>query len=215
MRAGALLLAVAAGLAAAGVAGGGVWLALREGRDRGAAGDLADARLDAVRLVYPAALARAGAGRRGGALETLDLAATWPGLEPLPQRRPGAPEPAQVFISVRPQTAAIDPAERPVKLYARFFAPEIWSEPGGLVMRRFEPGSPYAREELFLVPPEGRAFSARCTRPAQPADGLPETCVSQMWIKGLEVQVRFAPALLPEWEALQGGARRLVEGMVR
>ena len=210
MRAGALLLAVAA----VGAAGGGLWLALRE-RDGGVAADFADASIGAVRLVYPAALARAGAGRRGGALEALDLAATWPGLQPVPQRRPGVPEPALVFVSLRPQSAAIDPAERPVKLYARFFSPEVWSEPGGLVMRRFEPGSPYAREELFMAPPEGRAFAARCSRPAQPADGLSETCFSEMWIKGLDVQVRFSPALLPEWEAVQGGARRLVEGMVR
>lgn len=175
----------------------------------------AQAMLGPVRLTYPAAMARAGDGRKGGALDTLDLMATLPDFRAPVAPRPGLLQPALIFIALRPQEATLDPAERPVQLYAPFLSPEIRSEAGGLQMRRFGPGSPYGRENLYIVPPEGRAFSARCSRPADPPDGLPETCISDMRLKGLDVQVRFSPAQLPEWESIQAGVARLVEEMAK
>ncbi len=47
-----------------------------------------------------------------------------------------------------------------------------------------------------MAPPEGRVFAARCTRPMQPPDGLPNTCLSEMRFNGLDVRLRFSPNLL-------------------
>ena len=173
------------------------------------------ATLGAVRLTYPAAMARTGDGRKGGALDALDLVAALPDFRVSPPQRPGLAQPALIFITLRAQEATPDPAGRPVQLYARFLSRESWSEAGGLTMRRFEPGSPYGREDLYIAPPEGRAFSARCTRPADPPDGLPETCLGDMRLKGLDVQFRFSPAQLPEWEAIKAGMEKLVDAIAK
>ena len=102
-----------------------------------------------------------------------------------------------------------------MKLYARFLEQTAWNNPGGLIMRRFEKGSPYEREDLYLAPPEGRIFAARCMRPSQPPDGLPNTCITEFRLRGLDAQLRFVPDLLPEWERLMDGARGLIESLAR
>ena len=82
-------------------------------------------------------------------------------------------------------------------------------------MRRFEAGSPYDREELYIAPPEGRTFYARCMRPIQPPDGLPESCISEFRQGGLDIRVRFNPELLPHWSQLTEGVRGLVRSLQR
>ena len=52
-------------------------------------------------------------------------------------------------------------------------------------------------------------------RPRSPPDGLPDTCIQDFRIGALDVQMRFSPNLLAQWERLREGARRLVEGMAR
>ena len=120
-----------------------------------------------------------------------------------------------IFLTIRPKDPTIDPADRPAKLYARFLETTGWSHPGGLVMRRFENGSPFEREELYMTPPEGRVFAARCARPIQPPDGLPNTCISEIRIEGLDVQMRFSPDMLVNWETLVLGSRQLVSSFLR
>lgn len=150
-----------------------------------------------------------------GADDGLDLAARFPDFRPLaPERGRGSAE-AAVFLHLQAEDGALEPGERAAKLYARFLERDQWTHPGGLIMRRFEPGSPYQREELYIAPPEGRLFTARCTRPPQPPDGLPNTCISELRLRGLDAQLRFAPELLPEWERLMAGTRGLVESLAK
>ena len=157
--------------------------------------------------------------RNGGELDHVDLVARFPDF--LPARQTSGARAArdteevrQVVVTLSAPDDSVDPAERPAKLYARFLAPDVWSHPGGLVMRRFETGTPYDNEELYLAPPEGRAFSARCMRPAQPPDGLPDSCIADLRQSGFDVRFRFPPELLPEWQALSDGVRGLVRSLM-
>jgi hypothetical protein len=150
----------------------------------------------------------------GGRIEQLDLAIHHPSFRPLSLMSERGPD-TTLNVRISPKDDSLDPSERPAKLYARFLEVDQWSHPGGLLMRRFEPGSPYEREELYIAPPEGRLFSARCQRPAQPPDGLPNTCISEIRLRGLDVQLRYPPELLPEWEHLIAGTRGLIESVVQ
>lgn len=156
---------------------------------------------------------------RGGDLRQIDLVAHFPDFRPGSRQtpRPGQAmqSPQEVVVTILPPDGAVEPAERPSKLYARFLEPDAWSHPGGLVMRRFEDGSPYEREELYIAPPEGRTFYARCMRPIQPLDGLPESCISEFRQGGLDIRVRFSPELLPQWSQLTEGVKGLVRSLAR
>ena len=121
-----------------------------------------------------------------------------PATRPRPCRRRHRRADARqlIFLTLRPEDETADPADRTEKLYARFLQSDVWQEDGGLVMRRFETGSPYGREELHFVPPEGRIFAARCMRPMQPPSELPSTCLSALRLDGLDIDIRFSPTLL-------------------
>lgn len=204
-----VLVAVAA-LAAMGLGAALVYDRLSAGARRAQGGDTY---VGNVRLRLPPGYARFPIGRRGGMHDRLDLVAFAPSLQPAGD----AAEPRNdlVFISLTPAEPTVDPADRPVKLYARFLEEESWSEPSGLLLRRFQAGSPYAFEDLYIAPPEGRAFSARCTRVREKPDGLPETCLTDLRIGGLDAQLRYAPDLLPQWQALIDSAQRFIGGMIR
>ena len=157
--------------------------------------------------------------RNGGEQDHVDLVARFPDF--LPARSVSAAgairdvdEARQVVVTLAAPDDVVDPADRPSKLYARFLSPDVWSHPGGLVMRRFEAGTPYDSEELYLAPPEGRAFSARCMRPGHKPDGLPDSCIADFRMSGLDVRIRFQPDLLPEWQSLIEGVRGLVRSIL-
>lgn len=176
--------------------------------------------LGKIRLSVPPAYIRNPESRRPGEFSELDLAAFASDFRPAQGNRalrPGAEDvaPDIVFLTLREQEKSLDPAERPARLYVRFLEQEEWSHPGGLTMRRFEATSPFAREDLYMAPPEGRVFAARCMRPSQPPDGLPNTCISEIRIAGLDVRLRFSSNLLTDWENLMAGVRGLIQSMAR
>jgi hypothetical protein len=118
---------------------------------------------------------------------------------------------SSVAITLTPRDDGLDPSERPAKLYARFLTPETHEGPGGLVLRHFEPGSPYDSEELLIAPPDGRTFFARCPKTDAGAPG--EACISVFRNGGLDVELRYPPALLEHWDALIDGAQALIAKM--
>jgi hypothetical protein len=158
-------------------------------------------------FLIPPAYVRAGALPRPGTQERVDLALAFPGLEPAASTTTGA-----IYVALLREDGVIDPAERVNDIYGRFLEPDIWQNPGGLLLRRFSAESPYADEELFLSPPDGRAFTARCRKP-QARDGatrggdIGEACLWRFRIGGADAQVRFPPELLPQWEAMAEGVR--------
>ena len=180
------------------------------------------AQIGTVAVVYPPAYARFGPGRSGGLLDRIEMAFTFSDLRAagdaasaLPADDSVGPATRQlVFVTLRREDELADPADRTEKIYARFLQSDVWQEEAGLVMRRFEAGSPYEREELHFVPPEGRVFAARCVRPTQPPSDLPSTCLSALRLDGLDIDIRFSPTLLPRWEALTDGVKRLITSFV-
>jgi hypothetical protein len=172
-------------------------------------------------FAFPAAYARDEAAANGGFTDRLALAALFPDFSP-PARAdmtPAAGAKGQrgqrlVFVTVSLKDDSVDPAERPSRLYARFLEGDAWSGPGGLILRRFEQDSPYDLEQLYLAPPDGREFFARCPKPraaGQTAGQAPaDMCLSMFRAGALDVELRFQPALLEHWEALMDGAHAFI-----
>jgi hypothetical protein len=169
--------------------------------------DIIPVTVGGVALHIPPAYMRAGALPRPGSQQRVDLAMVAPELEP---PRAGGPEP-NLFVSILREDGVIDPALRVDQIYGRFLEPDIWQNPGGLLLRRFAPDSPYADEELFISPPDGTAFNARCRKPqtgSQSRTGdIGEACLWRFRIAGADVQVRFRPDMLPQWQVLGEGLR--------
>ena len=119
-----------------------------------------------------------------------------------------------VFLTLRPADPQLDPADRMDRLYQRFLSPTVFERPAGLAVRVFDHGSPFEGDELVFVPPEGRAFAARCRRP-DPLNKTPATCSALRRQSGLDIEVRFAASHLGEWEDLMTRAVGLVSAARR
>lgn len=171
--------------------------------------------LGETRLSIPSEYFRFEYARMGGSLSEIDLAADAKTFRParLQTRfRKSAADPLaqNLFLTLTPADGRVSPAERATRLYARFLQPDSWNHPGGLIMRRFKDGSPYQHEDLYIAPPEGRRFAARCPQPRKKPDGLLNICMVVIRIDGIDVRLRFAASLLSDWERLYQGARGLL-----
>jgi hypothetical protein len=188
---------------------------------RGGAPDApVEASIGDAQFSYPAALARDEETAAGGLSDRLAFVATFPDFGPRPptnvlaKSKTHAPE--LVLVTIAPKDEAIDPADRPARLYARFLEAETQEGPGGLVLRHFEKDSPYDLEQLYVTGPDGGAFFARCPKPQDPkpqqANGeAEEPCLFLFRDGALDVELRFKPTLLEQWETLNDGARAFVE----
>jgi hypothetical protein len=96
---------------------------------------------------------------------------------------------------------SVPPMERYNQLYARFLSSYVWTNPGGLQLRQFEAKTPYEGEELYISPPDGRDFTARCPLQAaqKSAGGL---CMWEVRTQGVDVIVSFSPSRLTDWEMI-------------
>jgi hypothetical protein len=119
-----------------------------------------------------------------------------------------------VFILVKPPDPSLDPADRTARLYERFLEDDAWSRPGGLIARASGDASTLRGDELYFTAPEGREFAARCRKPG-PTAKTPNTCLPEMRMGDVDVEIRFAAALLTEWRALREGARNLIASVRR
>lgn len=184
------------------------------GREPPAPRDPAPVRLAVagVALRIDPRLARAPADLANPAPQELDLVIALPDLSPAGAKASSMPLEKLVFLTLRQQDEKIEPRDKPAKLYARFLSPAVEVHPAGLILRRFEPGSPYEGEQLSMTPPEGRVFWARCAAATQ---ALPATCISEARIAGLDIRLRFKPEALGDWETLTAGVAQLVEAMAR
>ena len=151
--------------------------------------------------------------RDGGATNRLDLVLQWPAMQGAAQHMGTTDRNMLVFVGLEDATARarspddIDPSVRPVELYARFLDMEADEGPGGLVQRRFRKASPYDGELLYLSTPDERIFSARCPQETAPSGDL---CLWQLRLQGVDLLVRFPPAMLAQWQHLNGTVRALV-----
>jgi hypothetical protein len=197
----ALVLALGAG-------GFAMWRSLRPhgGRD-----NQATTWLGRIALVYPPSFARFPQGKSGGRLDKLELAVILPEFKPagdVMQTLPAAGAVAEkpiMFITIEPEQRTVAPADRVGQLYSNFLEPEALAQDSGLMMRRFQENAPFAGEDLYFDPPEGRKFAARCARPAHVADNLPETCIAAQRMDGLDIEYRFSRDALVYWEQIAEG----------
>jgi hypothetical protein len=182
------------------------------------AAEIVPVTINNLRLNVPMVFFRGGAPPRTGTSERVDIVALFPemspaGVPPATTTALTAQDPRRlIFVAVLRGDGVLDPSERPQELYGRFLEPDTWQNPGGLLLRRFEAGSPYEDEELFIAPPDGRVFAARCRKPGKGTESIGEACLWRFRQAGADVQVRFSVDLLPQWEAMAMGVGRLLEG---
>lgn len=158
-------------------------------------------------------LIRDRAQAAGGRLDRLDLAVRISDFSPLPPpdpADPARPMPERLTISLALAREGADSVETLQRVHARFLTRETWSNPGGLVMRRFRAGSPYEDRELYVGAGGGRMFVAICPREAVSAI---EPCLTTIRIEGLDMELRFDARHLPEWRRFATQAVMLVAGI--
>lgn len=118
--------------------------------------------------------------------------------------------PADIGIGITfvPADEAPAPSDRPALLYNRFLAPGADPTADGLVRRAFAAQTPYEGEVLFLAPPQGRAFAARCLD-AEAATGVRLPCLAEIRRGGLDVQIRMPRSALGHWSRIVAAVDRL------
>lgn len=183
-------------------------------RGRDAPGDKVEADIGEAHFSFDPAYARDEFTAVGGFTDRLAFVAVFPDFsspgrveKPSPGKSRATLAKSKVLITVALKDDGMDPADRPTKLYARFLRGEAFAGPNGLVMRHFENGSPYDIEELYIAPPDGKEFFARCPRNKSESGVVSELCLSIFRVDGLDVELRYAPDLLEHWGALNEGAR--------
>lgn len=201
-------------LVAAAAMSGGIWMT---GRDP-APEALRILHLKGQPLAIPSSWLRDPRIADGAHLERLDLVvplADMPAVDGEVPAVPPRPTGAVLLVALTPADAAPDPAERPRLLYSRFVTGDVWTNPGGLIMRRFQDASPYLGEDLYVAPPDGRTFAARCPRPDAPSAGLAALCLWELRQGGIDVAVSFEPGHLTRWDEIRDIVRATLTAMQR
>jgi hypothetical protein len=159
--------------------------------------------------------------RFGGRLERADLLIDWSDFGPArligrdERGRPAPPAPdSHLLIALQPAEGAADPAERTLNVHGRFLEREIWTNPGGLILRRFRAGSPYEGEELVMTS-DGREFAARCPIAGAQPSPLPQRCLASFRLAGVDATVSFDSSLLPHWRRMREGVLGLIGRALR
>lgn len=173
-----------------------------------------DVTLSDTRITVPRALIRDRAQMAGGRLDRLDLAVTTADFAAVPQpsaREPNQPMPEHLVLMLTATHAANpDAMELFQTVYARFLGRETWSNPGGLVMRRFRQGTPYEDRELYIGAGGRRIFIALCP---QDAHRDIEPCTALLRQDGLDAELRFNAHQLPEWRRITASSLALMAGL--
>lgn len=154
--------------------------------------------------------------RHTGPQERVDLAFTFPALEP-----PEAPKHVsadtvedqqqqpidRIFVSIAAHHDSLAPDMRVRTIYPRYLEQGSAQLDDGLSMRTFKEGSPYASEDMFLA--ANPALSARCTRDA----ATPGMCLSERRIEGADLIFRFPRSWLSQWRDVANAMERLTGQM--
>jgi hypothetical protein len=139
--------------------------------------------------------------RHSGPQERIDLAFSYPSLEP-----PTAPKHVtadtieeamqpvdQIFLSIAAHHGAFSPETMLRMIYPRYLEGTPVQLENGLTMHAFRARTPYDGEDLFSADPAG--LNARCTRDA----ATPGMCLSERRIDGADLTFRFPRSWLAQW----------------
>lgn len=167
--------------------------------------------------VPPAAM-RVPLQRVPGSHERIDLAFTWPSLQPpdptqrastaTPETRPGTIDRVFVTISVAGET--LSPAERLQTIYPRYASTAPTEGPSGLAVLAFRPGTPYESEDLIYDAAAPANFLVRCSRNVGPTPG---TCLYERRIETADMVVRFPRDWLDGWKMVADSIERLLANL--
>jgi hypothetical protein len=211
----ARLVAVALGLAVAGLAGAPiaymVWPASAP-----IAPDAPSLPITIGGMAFniPPASIRFKVQRRPGAQVRVDLSFVWPSLtppdtsiKPLPTDAPTVTD--RLFVTISASDSTLSPAERLKVIYPRYAdaAPIVGTD--GLSLQGFRDGSPYQGEDLIQDASSPERFMLRCTRQIA---ATPAMCLHERRIGGADVMVRFPRSWLEDWRNVADGIDRLITG---
>ena len=163
----------------------------------------------------PSAAIRRKVQRHSGPQERVDLAFTYPSLQP-PEKQKHAsaatvaeqPQPIdRIFVSLIAHRDSLAPDMRVRTIYPRYLEQASTPVEDGLAMRAFKEGTPYASEDMFAG--TNPALVARCTRDA----ATPGMCLSERRIEGADVVFRFPRSWLSQWRDVATAMERLTAQM--
>lgn len=163
----------------------------------------------------PAAAIRRKIQRHSGPQERVDLAFTYPTLEPPEaQKHVSAdavdeqPQPIdRIFVSIAAHRDSLAPDMRMRTIYPRYLEQASTQIEEGLSLRAFKEGSPYAGEDMLVA--ANPALAARCTRDA----ATPGMCLSERRLEGADLIFRFPRSWLAQWRDVAGAMDRLTAQM--
>jgi hypothetical protein len=117
-----------------------------------------------------------------------------------------APQPIdRIFVSIAAHHDVLAPDIRLRTIYPRYLDQSATQSEGGLSIRAFRDGTPYAGEDLFVA--DSPALAARCTRDA----ATPGMCLSERRIGGADLTFRFPRQWLAQWHDIADAMERLTQ----
>jgi hypothetical protein len=163
----------------------------------------------------PTAAIRRKIQRHSGPQERVDLAFSFPSLEPPEAPKHVSadtveeqPQPIdRIFVSIAAHRDSLAPDMRVRTIYPRYLEQGSAQVEDGLTMRAFREGSPYSNEDMFFA--ANPALSARCTRDA----ATPGMCLSERRIEGADLTFRFPRSWLAQWRDVATAMERLTAQM--
>jgi len=163
----------------------------------------------------PTAAVRRKIQRHSGPQERVDLAFTFPALEPPEAPKHVSadtveeqPQPIdRIFVSIAAHRDSLAPDMRLRTIYPRYLEQASTPIEDGLTMRAFKDGSPYSGEDLFTS--GNPALIARCTRDA----ATPGMCLSERRIEDADLTFRFPRSWLSQWRDVASAIERLTAQM--
>ena len=163
----------------------------------------------------PTAAVRRKIQRHSGPQERVDLAFTFPALEPPEAPKHVSadtveeqPQPIdRIFVSIAAHRDSLAPDMRLRTIYPRYLEQASTPLENGLSMRAFKDGSPYSGEDLFTS--GSPALTARCTRDA----ATPGMCLSERRIEDADLTFRFPRSWLAQWRDVANAMERLTAQM--
>lgn len=150
--------------------------------------------------------------RRPGPHERVDLAFLWPSLTPPEGVGSGEATASsftdRIFVTLAETGGALPPTERLTVIYPRYAAGKPSENAEGLAVLEFREGTPYQGEDVFYDPIAPDRFLARCNRSRNPL--TPATCISEKFVGGAAVTMRFPRDWLTDWRDVAAGFARLI-----
>ena len=159
----------------------------------------------------PSAAIRRKIQRHSGPQERVDLAFTFPSLEPPEAPKHVSADTAEeqpqpidrIFVSIAAHRDTLAPDMRLRTIYPRYLEQASTTGEDRLTMRAFREGSPYSGEDLFTS--GNPALSARCSRDA----ATPGMCLTERRIEGADLTFRFPRSWLSQWHDVANAMERL------